>query len=107
MSGGERKHHKASGSAPEDPESLAEERLVAVWNAPDETTATAVRDFLAGQGIEATAVPVLMPWFGTVEADRRGWGNIEVLESHAEQARRLIQDFFTGRPEPDKDGERG
>jgi hypothetical protein len=112
MSDGERKRRKARQPGPPE-ESLSAERLVAVWNAPDETTATAVRDFLVGQGIEAAVVTAQIAWFGSIEAPQRGWGNVEVLESHAERARRLIQDFFEGRPQKDADdasrpkGERG
>ena len=46
---------------------LRREDRVSVWNAPDEAAATAVRDFLVEQGIEAAAVPVQIAWLGGVE----------------------------------------
>lgn len=79
-----------------------EEDLVPVHEVPDEATATMLRDFLEGQGIEAAIVSAQIPWFGTIEAARKGyWGRIAVLEHEAERARGLIADFLAARPEPD------
>ena len=90
------------------------EDLVSVREVPDEATATMLRDFLVEQGIEATLVSTQMPWFGTIEAPRRGsWGRVQVLERDAAQARALIDDFYAARPEadatspPESGGERG
>jgi len=78
------------------------ENLVPVFDVPDEATATVLSDFLAAQGIEATTVSSQIPWFGTIEAARKGyWGRIEVLEHDAARARALIEDFYAARPETD------
>ena len=91
-----------------------EENLVAIFGVPDEAAATMLRDFLAEQGIESTAVSGQIPWFGTIVAAQKGyWGRIAVMEHDAVRARALIEDFYAGRPEPDaaspesEDGERG
>ena len=91
-----------------------EENLVSIFGVPDEATATMLRDFLAEQGIEATTVSSQIPWFGTIEAARKGqWGRIAVLESDAARARALIEDFYAAQPEtdtaspPGEDGEPG
>jgi hypothetical protein len=91
-----------------------EENLVSIFGAPDEATATMLLDFLAEQGIEATLVSSQIPWFGTIEAARKGhWGRIAVLEKDAARARDLIEDFYAAKPEPgpeiaaDEEGEAG
>jgi len=90
----------AGGGGPAPAGSLDREHLVSVREAPDESTATMLRDFLQGQGIEAAAVPVQIPWFGTIETVRHGyWGRVEVLERDAQRARELIEDFFAAVPE--------
>lgn len=79
-----------------------EEEFVSIHQVPDEATGTMLRDFLEGQGVEAVIVSVQIPWFGTIEAARKGyWGHIDVLEHEAERARGLIADFLAARPEPD------
>ena len=79
-----------------------EENLVSIFGVPDEATATMLRDFLVEQGIEATTVSSQIPWFGTIEAARKGyWGRIAVLERDAARARALIEDFYAARPETD------
>jgi hypothetical protein len=79
-----------------------EEELVTVHHVPDEATATMLRDFLEGQGIEAAIISAQIPWLGTIETARKGyWGRIAVLEHEAERARELIADFLAARPEPD------
>ena len=79
-----------------------DENLVSIFGVPDEATATMLRDFLAGQGIEATTVSSQIPWFGTIEAARKGhWGRIAVLESDAARARALIEDFYAAHLETD------
>jgi len=90
----------------EDPEELADEPLVAVFEAPDEQTATMVRDFLQEQGVEATAVPIQIAWFSTVETMHHGyWGKVEVLGKDAPRARELVRDFLAARPEPSRPDE--
>jgi hypothetical protein len=82
----------------------SEDRLVSIFGVPDEATATLLLDFLKGQGIESTLVSAQIPWFGTIEAARKGyWGRIAVLEGDAARARALIEDFYAGRPEVDSD----
>ncbi len=79
-----------------------EESLVSIFGVPDEAAATVLIDFLAQQGIEATTVSAQIPWFGTIEAARKGyWGRIAVLENDAARALALIEDFYAGRPEAD------
>lgn len=88
-------------STPSD-DALTTKRLVSVRETPDESTATMLCDFLRDQGIEATAVAMQIPWFGTIETARQGfWGRVEVLEHHAERARKLIEDFYAAKPEPE------
>ncbi len=83
-------------------EKPSEERLVSIFGVPDEATATLLRDFLAGQGIESTLVSAQIPWFGTIESARKGfWGRIAVLEHDAAKALSLIEDFYAGQPETD------
>jgi hypothetical protein len=78
-----------------------DEALVRVQDVPDEATATLLCDFLGEQGIRATAISAQMPAFGMIERARTGfWGHVEVLESDAERARQVIEDFFKARPEP-------
>ena len=85
-----------------DPTPETKERLVPVRRVPDEATATLLCDLLRDHGIEATAVSSQMPWFGTIEAARRGWGAVEVLERDADRAKELIGDFYAASPEPDE-----
>lgn len=101
--------------AKEEPEDVEhgsrDEESVSVFRAPDEATATMLRDFLEGQGVRASIVSVQIPWFGTIEAFPKGyWGRIDVLEHDAERARQLIEDFYAAKPEmegtaaPDEEG---
>lgn len=79
------------------------ENLVSVYKAQDEAGATLVRDFLAGQGIEASIVSAQIPWYGTIESTRRGyWGQVEVLEHAAERARTLVEEYLAAQPVPDE-----
>jgi hypothetical protein len=89
-------------------EGLRREAMVSIWNAPDEAVATAVRDFLVEQGIEAAAVPVQIAWMTGVETLLHGyWGRVEVLERDAARARTLVEDFLEGSPQPDEEGPAG
>ena len=57
-------------------------------------------EFLRDQGIEANVHSVRMPWLGGVELMQGGfWGHVEVLEEHADRARKLIEDFYAARPQ--------
>jgi len=91
------------------PEELRSEDLVSVWNAPDEASGVAVADFLRSQGIEATAAPVQIAWFGGVQTLHHGyWGKVEVMAHDAERARALVGDFLRATPEepgPEEKGE--
>ena len=81
-------------------EGLDRDSLVSVFEAQDEPTATLLCDFLKGQGIEATSVPVQISWFSTVESLHHGyWGRVEVLGKDAARARALIADFLAATPE--------
>ena len=78
-----------------------DEALVRIQDVPDEASATLLVAFLQEQGIRATAISAQMPAFGMIERANRGfWGHVEVLESDAERARQVIEDFFRARPEP-------
>jgi len=80
----------------------SEERLVSIFGVPDEASATVLLDFLKGQGIESTLVSAQIPWFGTIEAARKGyWGRIAVLEHDAVRAKALIDDFYAAEPDAD------
>lgn len=86
--------------AKESSDELADERLVAIRNVPDEATATLLCDFLRSQGIEASAVPVQMPWFSTLQSLHHGyWGRVEVLEKDQERARTLVEEYLAATPE--------
>jgi len=79
---------------------LAEERLVSIRNVPDEATATLLCDFLRSQGIEASAVPVQMPWFSTLQTLHHGyWGRVEVLGKDQERAKALVEEYLAATPE--------
>ncbi len=79
---------------------LDDESLVSVREVPDESAATLLCDFLRSQGIEAMAVPVQIPWLGTVETLHHGyWGRVEVLGKDADRARALIEEYLEATPE--------
>jgi hypothetical protein len=90
-----------------------DERLVAVRKVADEATATMLCDFLRDNGIPAAPVAKQIPWLPGVETFHRGyWGEVEVMESDADKARLLIQDFYAAEPqsepgdaEPEDDGD--
>jgi hypothetical protein len=85
---------------------LEEESLVSVRDVPDEATATMLRDFLRGQGIEANAVSAQIPWLSTIETLHHGyWGHVQVLGKDADRARALIEDFLNATPESDPNEE--
>jgi len=91
---------EGEGTRESSQDELAEERLVSIHNVQDEATATLLCDFLRSQGIEATAVPVQMPWFSTLQSLHHGyWGRIEVLEKDQERARALIEEYLAATPE--------
>ena len=82
------------------PDELADERLVSIRNVQDEATATLICDFLKSQGIEASAVPVQMPWFSTLQSLHHGyWGRVEVLEKDQERARALVEEYLAATPD--------
>jgi len=84
----------------ESPDELADERLVSIRNVQDEATATLICDFLKSQGIEASAVPVQMPWFSTLQSLHHGyWGRVEVLEKDQERARALVEEYLAATPD--------
>jgi hypothetical protein len=85
---------------PGEGEGLDQESLVSVREVPDEAAATLLCDFLRAQGIEATAAPVQMPWFSTLETLHHGyWGKVEVLGKDAARARALIEEYLAATPE--------
>jgi len=85
---------------------LENESLVTVREVQDESTATLLCDFLRSEGIEATAEPVQISWFSTLESLHHGfWGRVQVLSKDAERARALVEDYLRATPEPDPDEE--
>jgi len=79
---------------------LDREPLVSVREVPDEATAMMLCDFLNSQGIEATAEPVQISWFATVETMHHGfWGRVEVLGKDAARARALIEEYLAATPD--------
>lgn len=85
---------------------LEKESLVTVREVQDESTATLLCDFLRSQGIEATAEPVQISWFSTLESLHHGyWGRVQVLSKDADRARALIEDYLNAEPEPGPDEE--
>jgi len=83
-------------------EKLDPEPLVSVRKVPDEATATLLVDFLNDQGIEATAVPVQIAWFSTLQTVHHGyWGHVEVLGKDADRARELIEEYLKATPQPE------
>jgi hypothetical protein len=65
-------------------------------------------DFLRDNGIPAAPVAKQIPWLPGVETFHRGyWGEVEVMESDADKARLLIEDFYAAEPvsEPGMDAE--
>jgi len=81
-------------------EGLDQETLVSVRDVPDEAAATLLCDFLKSQGIEATATPVQMSWFGSLETLHHGyWGHVEVLSKDAARARGLVEEYLAATPE--------
>jgi len=81
-------------------EGLEQEPLVSVREVPDEAAATLLCDFLKSQGIEATAAPVQMSWFGTLETLHHGyWGRVEVLGKDAARARALVEEYMAASPD--------
>ena len=85
---------------------LEKESLVTVREVQDEPTATLLCDFLRSQGIEATAVPVQISWFSTIESLHHGyWGRVEVLGKDLDRARALVEDYLNATPEPNPDQE--
>ena len=85
-----------------DNEHLEGEPLVSVRDVPDEATATLLCEFLKSQGIEATAAPVQISWFSTVETMHHGyWGHVEVLGRDAERARALLEEYMNATPQSD------
>jgi hypothetical protein len=87
-------------SNPGEREGLDQEPLVSVREVPDEAAAMLLCDFLKAQGIEATAAPVQMAWFSTLETLHHGyWGRVEVLGKDAARARALIEEYMAATPE--------
>jgi hypothetical protein len=85
---------------------LENESLVTVREVQDESTATLLCDFLRSEGIEATAEPVQISWFSTLESLHHGyWGRVQVLSKDADRARALIEDYLRATPEPGPDEE--
>ena len=96
MSGRERDSNRKAPDAA----GLSDESLVAIREVLDEPMATMFVDFLRSEGIEASVVPVQIPWLASVETLLHGyWGRIEVLGRDAERARNLLEDFVAAIPE--------
>ena len=74
---------------------LDRERLVPVFEAGSEFEAISVQSFLRGEGIEAGIRDLQIPMMDGIDMVRDPrWGEVVVLESRAETARRLIADYM-------------
>ncbi|HEV8129229.1 MAG TPA: hypothetical protein VGQ14_06205 [Candidatus Eisenbacteria bacterium] len=72
------------------------ENLVAVHEVPDEAAGRILVGFLRDQGIDATLAPVEISMLPGVESAGHGyWGQVEVLERDADEAKALIRDYLS------------
>jgi hypothetical protein len=76
---------------------------VVIFHAPDEITANLLVDALEAEGIPAMISSQQIPWYdGIMQVAKGYWGDIRVLRSQEEMARRIVHDFFSAQPEEDK-----
>jgi len=80
-----------------------EDESVVIFHAPDEITANLLVDVLAAEGITAMISSQQIPWYdGIMQVAKGYWGDIRVLRSQEDQARKIVQDFLSAEPEDDK-----
>ena len=75
------------------------DRVVTVFKAEDEVQCRMIAALLEQDGIEYLIKSNQVPMFDGVMTKLRGfWGSLQVLESDAEGAKRLIADFLAAQP---------
>jgi hypothetical protein len=80
-----------------------EDESVVIFHAPDEITASLLVDALEAEDIPAMISSQQIPWYdGIMQVAKGYWGDIRVLRSQEEQARRIVEDFLSAPPEEDK-----
>lgn len=72
------------------------ENLVVVYKAPDEFTASLIRDLLAGESIPVVLESRQVAWLnGTMKMGEGYWGDVVVPEQYAETAGKLIEEYHS------------
>jgi hypothetical protein len=72
-------------------------RFRAVYKAPDEWTAVTIKELLQAAGHSVQVICVHEPWHDHISRMVEGyWGKVLVLESEADSARKLIEDYLRG-----------
>lgn len=80
-----------------------EDESVVIFHAPDEITANLIVDALEAEGISAMISSQQIPWYdGIMQVAKGYWGDIRVLRSQEEQARKIVEDFLSAQPEDEK-----
>ncbi len=80
-----------------------EDESVVIFHAPDEIVANLLVDALEAEGITAMISSQQIPWYdGIMQVAKGYWGDIRVLRSQEEQARKVVEDFLSAPPEEDK-----
>jgi|WetSurMetagenome_2_1015567.scaffolds.fasta_scaffold321392_2 hypothetical protein len=80
-----------------------DDESVVIFHAPDEIVANLIVDALEAEGISAMISSQQIPWYdGIMQVAKGYWGDIRVLRSQEEQARKVVEDFLSVPPEEDK-----
>lgn len=80
------------------------EELVVVYRAPDEYTATLVRNLLEGENIPVVLRSHQVAWMdGVMKMGEGYWGDVMVAREHAENSARLIAEYQEKAGLEDKD----
>ncbi len=86
------------------PELNSGDRVVTIFEAEDEMQCRMIAALLEQEGIDYLINSNQVPMFDGVMTKLRGfWGRLQVLESDAERAKRLIAEFLAAQPiEPEE-----
>ena len=85
------------------PKNPDEDESVIIFHAPDEIMANLLVDVLEAEGITAMISSQQIPWYdGIMQVAKGYWGDIRVLRSQEERARRIVEDFLSAPPEDEK-----
>ena len=80
-----------------------DDESVVIFHAPDEMVANLIVDALEAEDISAMISSQQIPWYdGIMQVAKGYWGDIRVLRSQEEQARKVVEDFLSAPPEEDK-----